>query len=71
MNIIDKYIPREYLALKINYCRRLLEQLPKAKIHERMLDGSPKQRIIAGKHRYSLNSLPGKDLYAKMKLREE
>lgn len=71
MNIIDKYIPREYLALKINYCRRLLEQLPKAKIHERMLDGSPRQRIIVGKHRYSLNSLPGKDLYAKMKLREQ
>lgn len=70
MEIIDKYIPREYLALKINYCRWLLEHLPKVKIRERMLDGTLKKRLIVGNQRYSPDSLSGKDLYSKMELRE-
>ena len=70
MEIIDKYIPREYLALKINYCRWLLEHLPKVKIRERMLDGTLKKRLIVGNQRYSLDSQSGKDLYSKMELRE-
>lgn len=70
MEIIDKYIPREYLALKINYCRWQLKQLPKASIHERMLDGSLKKRIIVDKQRFSLDSRTGKELLEKMELRE-
>lgn len=70
METIDKYMPREYLALKINYCRWLLNQLPKVKLHERMVDGTLKKRLVAGKHRYSPDSQSGIDLYAKMELRE-
>lgn len=71
MEIIDKYISREYLALKINYCRRLLDQLPKVKIHERIVDGTLRKRLIVGKQRYSPDSQFGIDLYAKMELIED
>lgn len=70
MEIIDKYIPREYLALKINYCRWMLEHLPMVKVRERMLDGTLKKRLIVGNQRYSPDSQAGIDLYTKMELRE-
>ena len=28
MSIVTPYIPREYLALRINYCKQQLEELP-------------------------------------------
>ena len=28
MNLMNGYIPREYMALKINYCRQQLKRLP-------------------------------------------
>lgn len=70
MDITNKYIPREYLALKINYCRWVLRHLPKVKIQERMLNGSLKKRIVTGRHRYSMETQIGQDLYAKMSIRD-
>ena len=70
MEILDKYMPREYLALKINYCRWQLKHLPKVKIQERTLNGSLKKRLVTGRHRYSPESRTGQDLYAKMAIRD-
>ncbi len=71
MEYLDKYIPREYLALKINYCRKQLEQLPKVTLHERKINGSLKTRIIVDDHRYCLDTQTGKDYYEKLLLKNE
>ena len=71
MELLINHIPQEHLALKINYCRRLLDQLPKVKIHEHMVDRTLRKRLIVGKQRYSPDSQVGIDLYAKMELRED
>ncbi|WP_034450451.1 hypothetical protein [Butyrivibrio sp. AE2032] len=71
MKYLNRYIPKEYLALKINYCRKQLEQLPKVKVHERRLNGSLKSRIIVDNHRYCPDTQTGKDFYEKMLLRNE
>ena len=47
MEIIDKYIPREYLALKINYCRQRLEELPKSTMMECKIGGATRKIIKA------------------------
>ena len=71
MKYPDRYIPKEYLALKINYCRKQLEQLPVVKMQERMLNGTVKNRIIVDSHRYSLNTQIGKELLVKCQIREK
>ena len=71
MEIIDKYISREYLALKINYCNRVLAQLAKVKMNEHSVGRKRSERLIVGKQRYSPDSQVGIDLYAKMELRED
>ena len=53
MDITNKYIPREYLALKINYCKKQLAELPEVKVYG--LD----KRIVVGNHRYMQNSKGG------------
>ncbi len=63
MDITDKYIPREYLALKINYCKKQLAELPEVVLHEHNVDGVLVKRVSSGGHRYSLNSETGKQLY--------
>lgn len=63
MDISNKYIPREYLALKINYCRKQLAELPEVTLHEHIVDGVPVKRVSTSGHRYSLNSETGQQLY--------
>ncbi len=64
MDYLDTYIPKEYLALKINCCKRQLEQLPKVKLCEYHTSGETIKRIVVGKHRYNLDSSNGKKYYA-------
>ena len=71
MEYLDKYIPREYLALKINYCRQQLEKLPNAKVHDRMVNGSLIKKVIVDKHRYNIDSKIGSEYYQTAQLREE
>lgn len=63
MEYINKYIPREYLALKINYCRQQLTQLPKVSMQEHNSSGTSTKRIVIGNHRYNLNSPMGKKCF--------
>lgn len=57
MDLMKKYIPREYLALKINYCRQQLEKLPIIVLQENITCAP---RIVIGKHRYLVSSENGK-----------
>lgn len=59
------YIPREYLALKINYCKKQLAELPEVKVY-----GTDK-RYIVGNHRYNPNSKMGQKCKDICLLREE
>lgn len=71
MDIITKYIPKEYLALKINYLKDKLSSLPVVRISERRRYGSIEQRCICDKHNYSLNSKNGKRLFEIAERRKE
>ncbi len=63
MEMTNRYIPREYLALKINYCRKQLAGLPEVVLHEHNVDGVLVKRVTAGGHRHNLDSVKGKQLY--------
>lgn len=56
MDISNKYIPREYLALKINYCRKQLAELPEVRVHNHKIDGGVEKRLIVDGHKYGINS---------------
>ena len=71
MKYFDTYIPQEYLALKINYCRRQLELLPPVSVHEQKSRGKTITRFVVGNHRYNLNSPAGDKYYKIMLLRSE
>ena len=60
MEIYTKYIPREYLALKINYLRAKLSCFPKIRISERKRYGKIEKRCLVGSHNYALSSSNGK-----------
>lgn len=64
MDISNKYIPREYLALKINYCKKRLAELPVVKVY-----GTDK-RFITNNHRYMPNSVMGHKCNEILLLRE-
>ncbi len=67
MNLTNKYIPREYLALRINYCKQQLNELPDVKMHVHIVDGIIRKRLIVGKHKYLLETSLGQKYY-KIKL---
>ena len=71
MEIIDKYIPREYLALKINYCRQRLEELPKFSMQEHNVKGVSRKIICVDSHRYLIDSLSGERSLNLLQEREE
>lgn len=56
MYITSKYIPREYLALKINYCRKQLAELPEVKVYNHKADGCVEKQIVVGRHKFGINS---------------
>ena len=39
MPIFEPYIPKEYLALKINYCKNRLAELPEVTMTQRNVKG--------------------------------
>lgn len=71
MKYSDRYIPKEHLALKINYCRKQLEQLPKVKLHKHFADGAVRTRLSVGNHRFSLGTKNGDDYFRIWVLRDE
>ena len=71
MKYFDTYIPKEYLALKINYCRRQLELLPPIRMHEFKTRGKMSDRVVVNGHRYSLGTQEGDKYYKIMLLRNE
>ena len=71
MNISNRYIPREYLSLKINYCKQRLEQMPKFTVLEHKIRGENKRIICADSHRYIMDSESGKQMLDLMHEKEE
>ena len=71
MNYLDKYIPKELLALKINYCKKRLRELPDVSMQQHTVRGIIIPNIAAGNHKFNLNSPKGQDLYAAMIERED
>lgn len=59
MEILEPYIPKEYLALKINYCKQQLELLPKVVITKRSVRGELRDVCVVNDHPYSINSIAG------------
>jgi len=62
MDIITRYIPKEYLALKINYLRANISELPTVRFSDRKRYGKIEKRCICNNHNYSLNSFKAKQL---------
>ena len=71
MKYFGTYIPQEYLALKINYCRQQLELLPRVSMHEFKVRGKLRDRVEIGNHRYSLGTQAGDKYYKIMLIRGE
>lgn len=70
MELLNNYIPREYLALKINYCRQQLEKLPVVKVYMHASGKTQTQRIVVNNHKYNPIFSPGKDYYEIWKTRD-
>ena len=66
-----KYIPREYLALKINYLKAVLDKMPDVRIADRKRYGKIEKRCLVGSHNYALNSSNGKRFCEAANKREE
>lgn len=59
MKYFDTYIPKEYLALNINYCKQKLATLPNVTMHEYRSGDKLRKRVEVGNHRYSLGTKAG------------
>lgn len=66
MVITNTYVPREYLALKINFLRQQLEKMPVIILHKYSSDDCNSDRVVLNNHRYSSSSDKGK-YYIKVK----
>ena len=71
MEYLDKYIPKELLALKINYCKKRLRELPKVSVCKEKIRGIEVIRLKSGNHRFKKDSAKGQELYASMYERED
>ena len=71
MEYLDKYIPKELLALKINYCKKRLRELPKVYVAKEKIRGIQVVRIKSENHRYKQDSAKGQKLYEAMLERED
>ena len=70
MDLIDKHIPRELLALRINFCRQLLKTLPEVKLSVHNVDNTTVKRVTVDNHRYNLDSKSGEHYYNIFKKRD-
>ena len=71
MSIVTPYIPREYLALRINYCKQQLAELPNVVRSERNIRGEKKTVLASGSHYHMINSTSGRKLTEVIQRREE
>lgn len=62
MPIFEPYIPKEYLALKINYCKNRLAELPKVTMTQRNVKGIKRTVFVVNNHIYSPDSRTGQQL---------
>lgn len=70
MTILEPYIPKEYLALKINYCKQKLAELPEVVVKERKIKGATKNVYLVKNHIYLPDSKTGAKLQSVMQQRE-
>ena len=66
MVITNTYVPREYLALKINYLRQTIANLPEVAVQHYYPAGDGRNRVVFKNHKYSSTSEIGK-YYLKLK----
>ena len=69
MQTIIKDIPQEYLALKINYCRKQLEMLPVVSLQLHKISGVATQKLVIGNHKYNADSPEGEKCLKLLKKR--
>ena len=62
MAILEPYIPREYLALQINYCKQQLAMLPEVSMTYHMIRGERIRIFKCKKHTIKADSPNGKEL---------
>lgn len=70
MEYLYKFVPKEYLALKINHCRMRLEEMPNYIVTERVRRGILRKVILADNHLYTIDSKLGKQLLVQVKKRK-
>lgn len=70
MIILEPYIPREYLALKINYCKQQLAALPETVMTKRTIRGEKKDVFLLDSHYHQTNSKTGIKLASLTRQRE-
>jgi len=71
MDYTNKYIPREYLALKINFCKEQLKKLPDVRLQKRTVHGIQKQTVIVGTHKYLAGTPEGEKYYRIKMLKDQ
>ena len=71
MQILEPYIPKEYLALKINFLRQQLAALPEVKKTRRIIQGKECDVYVVKNHIYSPKSKLGIRLQKCITLRED
>lgn len=62
MQTIGTYISKEYLALRINYCKQQLAMLPKVTVTQRTIRGAIQVAYIMDSRRYLATGKTGKTL---------
>ena len=71
MSILEPYIPREYLALQINYCKQQLAMLPEVSMTYHMIHGEKRMIFKSNNHTNWANSRTGQELKLIYEQREE
>ena len=71
MSILEPYIPREYLALQINYCKQQLAMLPEVRMTYHMIHGKKRMIFKSNNHTNWANSRTGQELKLIYEQREE
>lgn len=71
MSILEPFVPREYLALQINYCKQQLAMLPEVSMSQRFVRGEKKTIFRCNNHINWANSLAGQELQRIYAQREE
>lgn len=71
MEILEPYIPKEYLALKINYIKQQLAMLPEFKIKQRKIHGIITDVYVTDSNIFSTVSKAGKRAAKIIQIRED